>query len=167
MSNFSAHSESLPQNRGQPIRIDFFVQAQCETHRSKLGVDFAFGEIHTKEPARGLVELRSRLHWFDLKTSRPELLVTLFRDIGPSDLVTVVTLFRDIGPSDLVTVYEVALYLALKLDVGLRDAFCRSTETYVAIRQFTSRYPTVRRKERVLIARKHSGHSMYLDSVHA
>ena len=152
VSDFSAHSESLPQNRGQPIRIDFFVQAQCETHRSKLGVDFAFGEIHTKEPARGLVELRSRFHWFDLKASRPELLVTLFRDIGPSDLVSV---------------YEVALYLALKLDVGLRDTFCRSTETYVAVRQFTSRYPTVRRKERVLIARKHSGHSMYLDSVHA
>src|SRR5207244_12766957 len=89
MSNFSAHSESLPQNRGQPIRIDFFVQAQCETHRSKLGVDFAFGEIHTKEPARGLVELRSLLHWFDLKTSRTALLVKLFREVGQYDLVSV------------------------------------------------------------------------------
>src|SRR5207247_11258741 len=119
MSDFSAHSESLPQNRGQPIRIDFFVQAQCETHRSKLGVDFALGEIHTKEPARGLVELRSRLHWFDLKASRPEVLVTLFRDIGPSDLVSV---------------YEVALYLALKLDVCLRASCRRPTALYVSHR---------------------------------
>src|SRR5437879_11762963 len=88
MSNLNAHAASLLQDRGQPIRIDFFVQAQCETHRSKLGVDFALGEIHTKEAARGLVALRSRLRWFDLKASRPRLLVTLFRYIGPSGLAS-------------------------------------------------------------------------------
>ena len=70
MSDFSAHSKSILQNRGQSIRIGFLVQAQRKAHSTKFWVDLALGEVHTKEPSDALVELHPRSHWFDLKTSR-------------------------------------------------------------------------------------------------
>ena len=152
MSYFSAYSESVPQDRDQLIRIGFLVQAQREAHSSKFGVDLALREIHTKEPAHGLVELHPRPYRFDLKTTRPKLQVTLFRDIRLSGLVPV---------------YEVTLYLSLELDMGLGGTSHQSTEPYVAARQPTSRYPAVQRKEWVFVTREHRGHSVYLDSVHS